>query len=408
MQVDVLIFGGGVAGLWALDDLVGRGFHAVLLEANGLGSGQTIAAQGIVHGGLKYTLQGLMTRSAMNIREMPGIWRDCLAGTRRPNLGRTRIRSRSCYLWRTESVTSKLGMIGARWGLRAAPQALSESEIPEILAGCPGTVACVDEPVISTASMLEDFLNQHRERILKISPVDGLELRVEDRQLRCVRLTDPCSGQQLEIQPACAVLAAGSGNAGLRELCGLDPRNMQRRPLHMVMVRGNLPLLNGHCVDGAKTRVTITADRDSQGRTVWQVGGQVAELGVAMDPLTLIRHTQAEIEAAIPGIDLAEAEWSTYQVDRAEGLDEKGRRPDASRVLREGNIVTAWPTKMALAPIAAREILELVSTIGVTAHSRTEMCPADWPRPTVAAAPWETAVAWYSSAEIPRHAARAA
>ena len=35
----------------------------------------------------------------------------------------------------------------------------------------------------------------------------------------------------------------------------LPLNTMQLRPLQMVMLRGELPRLNGHCVDGARTRV---------------------------------------------------------------------------------------------------------------------------------------------------------
>ena len=73
MDLDVLIFGGGAAGLWLLAELTGKGHAAVLLESSRLGSGQTIAAQGILHGGLKYTLQGLLTPSAQHISAMPAI-----------------------------------------------------------------------------------------------------------------------------------------------------------------------------------------------------------------------------------------------------------------------------------------------------------------------------------------------
>ena len=53
MQLDVLIFGGGAAGLWCLDRFRRAGYHAILLEAKALGRGQTIQAQGIIHGGGK-------------------------------------------------------------------------------------------------------------------------------------------------------------------------------------------------------------------------------------------------------------------------------------------------------------------------------------------------------------------
>ena len=45
-RLDVVIFGGGAAGLWLLDELVRAGYEALLLEAGALGAGQTIASQG--------------------------------------------------------------------------------------------------------------------------------------------------------------------------------------------------------------------------------------------------------------------------------------------------------------------------------------------------------------------------
>ena len=51
LPVDVVIFGGGAAGLWTLDELHRAGRSVVLLESGDLGAGQTIASQGIIHGG---------------------------------------------------------------------------------------------------------------------------------------------------------------------------------------------------------------------------------------------------------------------------------------------------------------------------------------------------------------------
>src|SRR4029077_2645841 len=101
MHLDVMIFGGGAAGLWLLDQLSRRGDRVLLVEAGRLGQGQTVASQGIIHGGLKYTLQGTLTSAAREIREMPATWRECLAGRRTPDLRNTRLRSAACWLWRT-------------------------------------------------------------------------------------------------------------------------------------------------------------------------------------------------------------------------------------------------------------------------------------------------------------------
>jgi glycerol-3-phosphate dehydrogenase len=118
MRLDSVIFGGGAAGLWLLDRLSRDGHHVVLLESGALGAGQTIASQGIIHGGMKYSLSGLLTRSAISIREMPAVWRDALLGHATPNLTRTRLRSDCCYLWQTDSFSSRVGMLGLGSGCR--------------------------------------------------------------------------------------------------------------------------------------------------------------------------------------------------------------------------------------------------------------------------------------------------
>ncbi len=392
MELDVVIFGGGAAGLWLLDELTRRGARVLLLEAGDLGQGQTVAAQGIIHGGLKYTLQGLLTPSATSIRDMPKIWRDCLAGRDSPNLQRTRVRSEFCYLWHTGSVSSRLGMIGAKFGLRVTAQTLNDEQRPDVLKGCAGTVAQLDEQVIATDSFLEDLSGQHRERILRIDAAGGLRFEMaaagQVDEIKC-----SLESQTLTLRPQHVVFTAGAGNAELRRQVGLSAESMQLRPLHMVMLRGTLPQFHGHCVDGAKTRATITSDTDLEGRTVWQIGGQVAEVGVEMEPGELIAHTHSELQAVIPTLDLTQMEWATYRVDRAERVTSGGKRPDTVQMICEGNCTTAWPTKLALAPQLARGIAASFATVDPADDFDLSQL-TDWPRPDVALPPWQTCDDW--------------
>jgi glycerol-3-phosphate dehydrogenase len=401
MELDVLIFGGGAAGLWLLDQLARRGDRVLLLEAGRLGQGQTVASQGIIHGGLKYTLQGLMTPAAREIREMPEVWRQCLSGLRTPDLRGTIVKSDACHLWCSDSLRSKLGMIGARFGLHVAPRELPMDERPPALAACPSSVARLDEQVIAPASFLADLSRQHHDRLLAIDARNGLRLSFSrPGVVECVTLLDPRTKSMIEIFPRHLVLTAGAGNGALRTQCGLPADQMQLRPLHMVLVRGALPIINGHCVDGARTRVTITSDRDCQGNIVWQVGGQLAEEGVACDEGALVRSARAELAVVVPGVDFSHVEWATYRVDRAERASPRGSRPDTATMLHEGNVITAWPTKLALAPQLAR-MVEASLPPAVVASQRAgaqqlTMPPeiADWPRPEVALPPWETARNW--------------
>ena len=396
MHLDVLIFGGGAAGLWLLDQLTRRGDRVLLLEAGSLGQGQTVGSQGIIHGGLKYTLQGLLTPAAREIRDMPEVWRQSLAGQRTPNLSRTRLRASVCHLWRSETLRSRLGMLGAKVGLHVAPQELAAGDRPVALAGCPGPIARLDEQVIDPASFIVDLAGQYRSRILQIAARDGFDSDISGPGIvKRVVLSNPQTGQTQEFFPRHIVLTAGGGNAELQSRFGLPAKQMQRRPLHMVMVRGNLPVLNGHCVDGAHTRVTITSDRDSSGRTVWQVGGQLAEDGVSLDEIGLIGRAYQELAAVLPGVDLMHQEWATYRIDRAERAMPRGGRPDTATIVSEGNVISAWPTKLALAPQLARMIDECLPVSDSAEGAFDTNTLQDWPRPQVAQPPWETQRTWY-------------
>lgn len=383
MDLDVLIFGGGAAGLWLLADLTEKGHAAVLLEPFALGTGQTIAAQGILHGGLKYTLQGLLTPSAQHVSAMPAIWRECLAGKRRPDLSKTHVRSDFCYLWRTGSIASQLGMIGAKFGLQVTPHTVAKEDRPPVLAGVPGTVARLDEQVISTESFLEDLRTQCLARLLQYEP-QSLAISPAGQGTE-VRLRAP-GGDELRLRPRTIVLTAGAGNAELRQQLGLDPQLMQRRPLHMVLASGDLPPLYGHCVDGAKTRVTITS-APSQDRTVWQIGGQVSEDGVRMSPAELVRHARGELQSVLPGVTFEGVQWSTYRVDRAERAMPDGRRPENVQIVREGPVLTAWPTKLVLAPHLSQALQAELPEPAVRAFDPALL--EEWAKPSVARLPWD-------------------
>ena len=408
LPLDVLLVGGGVAGLWALDALTSRGLNCALAECGELGAGQTVASQGIVHGGLKYTLAGLLTGSAEKIREMPALWRRCLAGDPpplvpaegpagglHPDLSGTPVRAAFCHLWRSESLSGRVGMIGAKVGLRVAPEALPKDRVPPVLRGVRGPVCALAEQVLSPAGFLENLRRRNLSRLLKVAG-DGVRFTTGGGGVTAVTLTGP-AGRTLRLAPRHVALTAGAGNAELLSRLGLPGTpgvpTMQRRPLHMALVRGAaLPALNGHCVDGAKTRVTVTSDLDSSGRVVWQVGGQLAEDGVRLSPAALIDRAAAELAAAVPGLDLAGCEWATYRADRAEGAA-GGVRPDDAQLFTAGNVRVCWPTKLALAPVLAARLAAAVSQAGVSRRQPTLGLPADWPRPAVAAVPWETC-AW--------------
>jgi len=255
MRIDVLIFGGGAAGLWCLDRFRRAGYHAILLESKALGSGQTIQAQGIIHGGGKYALRGVRDFAAVQAtREMPERWRRSLAGELEPDLTHTRVLSDRCYLWLPRgslvarvqswglmSVLAKAGLLATR--LQTVPQ----SAWPRVLRDSAVAVYSLAELVISTGSFLEALAARHRGHIFLY---DAAAVRFSATEIEI-------SGAAF--QPRAVVLAAGEGNAELLRKGGIADDLMQRRPLGMVLLRGELAPLFGHCVVGGKTLLTITA-----------------------------------------------------------------------------------------------------------------------------------------------------
>ena len=113
LHVDVVIFGGGVAGLWLLARLCQAGYQALLLESNALGAGQTRFAQGIIHGGTKYALTGKLTASTAAVFAMPQIWRDCLQGQGEVDLSGAVVLSEHQYMWSTPGLFSRLSGFSA-------------------------------------------------------------------------------------------------------------------------------------------------------------------------------------------------------------------------------------------------------------------------------------------------------
>ncbi|HEX2385807.1 MAG TPA: FAD-dependent oxidoreductase, partial [Candidatus Binatia bacterium] len=188
MRLDVLIFGGGAAGLWCLERFRSAGYHALLLESAALGCGQTIAAQGIIHGGGKYALRGVRDFAAVSAtKAMPARWRASLAGKQDPDLSAVRIVSERCHLWLPKgsalarvqswgfmSVVARAGLLSTR------PERLPASQWPDALHGSALSVYALAEPVISTGSFLKALAARHEKYIHRY---DGAALRFEAKAL---------------------------------------------------------------------------------------------------------------------------------------------------------------------------------------------------------------------------------
>jgi len=250
--------------------------------------------------------------------------------------------------------------------------------------------------VIDAGSLLAELAGRHAARILKIGDANDITLTVsKPGHVDAVELRRTDTNDVVRLAPGAVIFTAGEGNEELRRRAGLSTAAMQLRPLHMVMLRGSLPELFGHCVDGNKTRVTITTAIDSRGRTVWHIGGELAEKGVDMSPTELIRLARRELPSVLPAVDLKNTEWAVYRINRAEGRDPRGQRPEGPVWRREGSVITAWPTKLVLVPRLAELIADALGRPSPGGDNEIPL-PPDWPRPQVARPPWEVIDEWHA------------
>jgi len=93
LSTDVLIVGGGVAGLWLNARLRAKGYATLLVERESLGGGQSVKSQGIIHGGAKYALHGALSGASEAIADMPRRWREALDGSGELDLSGVRLLS---------------------------------------------------------------------------------------------------------------------------------------------------------------------------------------------------------------------------------------------------------------------------------------------------------------------------
>lgn len=378
MDLDVVIIGGGIAGLWLLARLRGLNYGAILIERQCLGAGQTLCSQGIIHGGSKYALQGRLGGAARAVGQMPSRWRRCLAGSGELDLSGVRMLADHQYLWTSRSLLSHLAGFFASHAMRSRMERVSAEAYPVPLRhpNFQGSVYRLDEPVLDTASLLQTLADRHRDALLlasvTIAPDGAVTLRGPSRET-------------LRLRARRTVLTAGPGNAALSDVA------MQSRPLHMVMLRGAaLPPFYAHCLGHDDTpRLTVTRHCDRGGRAVWYLGGRLAETGVKLDGERQIQEARRELAELLPWLDLSGTELATLRIDRSEARLPGGGRPDTHGVFQNGPVITAWPTKLALAPLLADEILLRLERDGIRPSGTDLGRFRGWPRPQVASYPWD-------------------
>ncbi|MFG0722846.1 NAD(P)/FAD-dependent oxidoreductase [Pseudomonas sp. GLN_6] len=382
LSTDVLIVGGGIAGLWLNARLRRQGFATLLVDNARLGGGQSVKSQGIIHGGAKYALHGALTGASEAIADMPRRWREALAGDGELDLSGVRLLSDAHYLWSPGSLAGNITSFFASKAVRGRVDQVKGEQLPPALQHpkFKGKVYRLAELVLDVPSLISRLSELAGDGLLAAERIEPLR---ENGELVGLII----DGREIHAQRV--ILSAGRGNAELLSALGLSQPAQQLRPLHMALVKGpTLKPLYAHCLGGGpKPRVTITTHPAADGQWVWYLGGDLAEAdGVARDEAAQIQAAKKELSELLPWVDLSAAQWATLRVDRAEPAQSGLVRPDNAFLHEQGKLLVGWPTKLALAPDFADRVLAALSRDGIQPAQHAPL-PA-LPRPSVAPAVW--------------------
>ncbi|MDZ7686632.1 MAG: FAD-dependent oxidoreductase [Gammaproteobacteria bacterium] len=355
----IAIIGGGICGLWLLARLRQAGYDAILLERDRLGGGQTLASQGMIHGGIKYALGGFPTPASQTSAAMPARWRNCLAGNEPPDLRGVNLLSEEYFLFTDQRLASKITAFFGSKSMRGRIQALKRQDYPPAFANeaFKGALYRLEDIVVDTGALVRKLAGDHADRIFQADPL--------------VRFANSAHIEALEINGKDLtadryVFAAGAGNEAL--LSG-TPIRMQRRPLKQVMIKhSSLAPVFAHAVSavtGATPRVTITTHRINSGTPV----------------LVSRRQSGGKRGPGAPtaGADRLRASGNrgVISVDRSGGqrMGDARRRPGRTGAARPqpsglrptsrqfGNAFVCWRTKLTLTPILADQVLAALPAV---------------------------------------------
>lgn len=397
IDLDIAIIGGGVAGLWLANRLKTQGFKLALFESKALGSGQTMASQGMIHGGMKYTLSGMLTGASEAIADMPQHWRACLCGEGDVDLRATRILSDHFFLWSSDSITAKLSSFLASIATRGRVDSVPDDRRPPLLRGhdFSGNLYRLADIVIDTHSLVTNLAHNLEHRCFL---VDSAHTQLNKDAAGKVSLHIQQGETTLKVHAQRVIFTAGQGNAALLAQLGVDSPAMQLRPLQQVLVKHRHPFsFFGHCL-GAETtpRLTISSHTLNKDEQVWYLGGKLAEQGAKLSSDELIEAAKAELAELIPSVDFSDADWATLPISRAEPLQTHFARPDNAFIAPAkgcSNVLVGWPTKLTLAPNLANQALELLAQAGIkpSANTASSELIRYLPKPPIAQTPWELA-----------------
>lgn len=240
---DVIVVGGGITGAGIFRESCRRGYRTLLLEQRDFAWGTSSRSGKMVHGGLRYILQGQITTSYHSVRERERLLREC-SGLVNP--------SRFVFTPPWNNLFVRLGVrlflafydiMAGRKSRRYHRQDELQQLVPGLLSTGGGGFSFLDATT-DDARLVLRVLGEGRElggTALTYAPVVEL-LRRQDGTVCGVNATDSVRGSSHELEAGVVINATGAWADELREQLGHGRQLRRLRGSHLVFPHARLPI----------------------------------------------------------------------------------------------------------------------------------------------------------------------
>lgn len=370
INIDTLIFGGGVSGLWSHNQLYSNGYKCLLLETDTLGAKQTGYSQGIIHGGIKYALSNKISNSTQTIQAMPQIWQKFINNQGAFKLPELKLITNYQFLLTPKNLSGKFQQFLYNKMLASSCESIKPNQYPSFLQNSKFKykISKLHENILDIPSLVNSLSQNIKNQYFQYDLKNLIKISKNSEYYQLIFENN--SQQTLTINTKAILLCAGSENINLFNKINFDqklnPPQMQLRPLHMVWVKDkNLPELYLHCMQKTdKPLITISTHKDTPESTpTWYLGGDLAETGTNLDPDSQIIRAQNILETLFPWLNLDKAKWGSLKIDRSEAKQPKNQRPSGANIIQHDNLFTIWPTKLTFAPLIGEQVLEKIQKL---------------------------------------------
>lgn len=359
-ELDVLVIGGGIQGIWTLNKLTKSGYSVILITNSLLGNGQTFDSQLYKHRGHFYN----NVEMAQHLKETDQEWNELVTSSK---ISKTQDQAflgfhpEDAGKWR--STWDQAGLDYSLIDLQEIPQAFKEGELKR------GLFYHTNESCLNG-----------RELVGKLAePVKGLIFhgqitRFEATHGQVKGVHAVIDGQKYAFTPKYVVLTAGCGNQDLLHQITKDEPELfhktqgiqQLRRCQVLCLKGkNLPSTT--CLfPGLQLFVGC---RQVEGENIWLVTygfDDPIELDVNSEiPLDQKRLQRSikQLQRVIPDILNRDLDFAIYPAVKAESKAlGSGFRPNDVFVDNCGlnNVLTVYPTKLSLVPRSTTKIVNRI------------------------------------------------